>query len=252
MQDGAPRVKAVETNFGIIQALRDNGGAGVSEIAREVGRSKSAVYKHVQTLTRLGYLVQNGDDYYLSLRFLGLGTRAGDRLPLDVARPVVADLSETTGHATNFIVHENDHGVYALCSESGDGSAPRFLEGDVAPLHATAGGKAILSFLPADERDAIYRSTGLPAHTERTITDPAELNDELRSIRDHRIAFDRQEYHEEYQCVASPIVGTDGRAVGAVSVTGNSDQMSGKHLEEDVTGLVVSASKSIERDLLSS
>ena len=250
MADTTPRVKATETSFHIIELLDRNGGAGVSELAREVGISKSAVYKHVQTLQRLGYLVREGDDYYLSNRFLSLGRGARDRLPLDDIRDVISDLAATTEHTSSFIVHESDRGVYALRispTNADDGIA----EGDVAPLHATAGGKAILAFLTDDEREAIIDSTGLAPQTDKTITDRDALEPELRSVRDQRIAFDREEFLDGHQCVASPVIGGDGEPVGAVSVTGNIHHMSGKRLEEDVTGLVTSAAKSIENALLS-
>lgn len=250
MADTTPRVKATETSFRIIELLDRSGGAGVTELADDVGISKSAVYKHVQTLERLGYLVRDGDDYVLSNRFLSLGRSARDRLPLATIRDVIDDLAATTGHTCSFMVHENDQGVYALRISTED-VGDVIGEGDTAPLHATAGGKAILAFLSTDERAAILDETGLDAHTDKTITDSCELERELRSVRDQRIAFDREEFLDGHQCVASPVVGGNGDPVGAVSVTGNIQHMSGKRLEEDVTGLVTSAAKSIENDLLS-
>ncbi|MCU4800549.1 IclR family transcriptional regulator [Halobacteria archaeon HArc-gm2] len=250
MADSVPRVKATETSFRIIELLDERQGAGVSELAREVDISKSAVYKHVKTLERLGYLVREGDDYFPSNRFLDLGRGARGRLPVEAIRRVIGDLAETTGHTSSFIAHEDDRGVYALRIGSVD-AAGDLSEGDVAPLHATAGGKAILAALPADERADIVERTGLEAYTEKTITDERALERELRSVRDQRVAFDREEFIDGHQCVASPVVDGDGEPVGAVSVTGNIHHMSGKRLEEDVTGLVTSAAKSIENALLS-
>lgn len=250
MSDDVPRVKATERSFHIIESLQREQGASLTELAREVDLSKSAVYKHVQTLTRMGYLVREGDDYYLSNRFLRLGMGARERLPLNIIRDVVTDLAATTGHISSFIAHENERGVYALRVGTGDAD-DSIDEGDVAPLHATAGGKAILSFVPLDERDAILESSGLPEYTDKTITDREELERELRSVRDQRIAFEREEFIDSHQCVASPVVDAQGEPVGAVSVTGSNYHMSGKRLEEDVTGLVTSAAKSIENELLS-
>jgi len=251
MNDG-PRVKTTQTSFRIIEAVRDNRGAGVSELARTVDLSKSAVHKHVQTLIDIGYLVREDDAYYLSNRFLSLGNRARERLPLEPASNVVNDLAETTGHVTNFMAHENGRGVYALRVEpEGVDLGESITEGDVASLHATAGGKAILAFFSKEKRADILDSVGLPAHTEKTITDRRELERKLRSIRDQRIAFDREEFMTGHQCVASPVIGRNGEPIAAVSVTGNIQHMSGKRLEEDVTGLVTSAAKSIEKELLS-
>jgi len=251
MNADGPRVKTTETSFRIIEAVRDNRGAGVSELARKVDLTKSAVHKHVATLTDLGYLVREDNGYYLSVRFLSLGTRARERLPLKSARSVVEDLSETTGHTTNLIVHENRQGVYTLCIEPPGQRAGEIMEGDVAPLHATAGGKAILAFLSAERRRDFLDTIGLPAYTDKTITDRHELERELRTVQDRRVAFEREEFKDGLQCVASPVVDEDGEAAAAVSVMGDIRHMSGKRLEEDVTGLVTSAVKSIENELIS-
>ncbi|MFC7233137.1 IclR family transcriptional regulator C-terminal domain-containing protein [Saliphagus sp. GCM10025308] len=85
--------------------------------------------------------------------------------------------------------------------------------------------------------------------TERTVTDPATLRSQLRSIRDRRVAFDRGEQTPDWQCVASAIV-VEGDPVAAISVSGPIERMRGKRLEEDVTGLVVSTAKAIELELL--
>lgn len=251
MSRQTPQVQAAETTFRIIEAIKENRGAGVSDLAREVDLSKSAVHKHLQTLTDLGYLVREGDGYYLSNRFLSLGTHARERLPIENARGVVERLAETTGHVSNFIAHENDRGVFALRIHPDGVNPSGIIEGDLAPLHATAGGKAILAFVDESARLEIIESAGLPPHTEKTITDRRELERELSSVRDQRVAFDREEYMENHQCVASPVLDQKGDPVGAVSVTGKIHHMSGKRLEEDVTGLVTSAAKSIENEILS-
>lgn len=251
MSDDSSRVKAVETSFYIIETVKENRGISLSELARKADLSKSAVYKHLQTLTELGYLVREDDGYYLSNRFLSLGTHARERLPLENARGVVEDLAEATGHTSSFIARENDRGVYALRIQHDGAGDDRIKEGDFAPLHATAGGKAILAFLDTTSRDEVIEEANLREFTRKTITDYYELERELRSVRDRRVAFDREEYIQNHQCVASPVLNQQGDPVGAVSVTGNIQRMSGKRLEEDVTGLVTSAAKSIENNILS-
>ena len=251
MTEEPPRVKATEHSFQIIEIIRDAGGIGLADLAAQTEISKSAVYKHVQTLLRLGYLVREDDMYYLSNRFLSFGRGARERLPLDKIRSIVTDLAATTGNATNFIVHETEYGIYSYCIEPGEESYLPFGEGDIAPLHATAGGKAILAHLAADEREELVRDRELQQFTDKTITDAGELMTELSTVRSQRVAFDREEYVEGFQCVASPIIGSNRVPIGAVSVTGNIQRMSGKRLDEDVTGLVTSAAKSIENEILS-
>jgi len=117
-------------------------------------------------------------------------------------------------------------------------------------LHAAAAGKAILAYRSEDAVDEYVTRHGLDQKTNRTVTDPATLRSELRSIRDRNIAFDRGELDENWQCVASLSIVVGGDSVGAVSVSGPSDEMQGKRLEEDTAGLVSSAAKTIELELL--
>ena len=249
MRDPGTPVKATATSFTVIEAIQSGGSAGISELAREIGLSKSAVYKHVQTLAQLGYLARDGDEYHLSLRFLSLGTRARDRFPLDAVETVVSDLAETTGHAANFIARENDRGVYAFRVEPAESHSRHLSEGATAPLHATAGGKAILAFLDDGAREDVLNDAAFEAFTDKTVTDRAALERELRSIREKRVAMDRGEFREDTQCVTSPVVDTDASPVGAISVTGSVHRLSGKRLEEDVVGHVTSAAKTVERSV---
>lgn len=252
MEGTGPKVQATETSFGVIEALNAEPGLGVTDIARALDLSKSAVHKHLQTLLNLGYVVREGNEYYLSNRFTRLASTAGSRYPLEAATDVVEGLAETTGHRSNFIVHENTCGVYAIIADPGTPATGSPEEGDIAPLHATAGGKAILSFIASEERDDLIGAAELESYTEKTITGRARLDTELNSVRDQRLAFDREEYMDGHQCVASPVLDADGDPVGAVSVTGAIRQMSGKRLEEDVTGHVSTAAKSLEKEILSS
>ena len=87
-------------------------------------------------------------------------------------------------------------------------------------LHSTALGKAILAFLPPAERDHLLHAPGgLPARTERTITDPAKLRAELERVRERGIAEDRDENEVGARCLGAPIFDHRGVVAGAISVS---------------------------------
>lgn len=245
-----PRVKAIETTFTILDTICENSDTGVTALATEVGVSKSAVYKHLQTLLHLGYIYQDEDGYHLSNQFRRLSTAAGQPLPLDNIRRIVGNLAETTGNISNFIAPESTRGVYIVRKSLTSIDLPH-TAGDHAPLHASAGGKAILAFLPPAQKAEVLDQLDFEAYTEKTITDRSELEDQLQAIHDRRVAYDRQEFVETHHCVASPVIGAGGEPVGAISVTGDVSRMSGKRLEEDVVGLVTGAAQSLETEVLS-
>lgn len=244
-------VGSVATTFRIVEALNDLGTAGITELSDATGISNSSVHKHLNTLRSLGYVRKDGTDYYLSLRFLGLGNQEQSRRDLvRAARPAVDNLSRTAGAVTNLMIPEHGYGVYAYRSAAGAADATDYLPavGERVHLHATAGGKAILSQMDWGEVLEIVDTVGLPQLTDKTIDSSEELRRELRSIRDRGLAFERGEHLPSVQCVAAPITTAQG-PVGAISVSGSIDQMSGKKLEEDLAGLVVSTTNEIELDL---
>ena len=55
--------------------------------------------------------------------------------------------------------------------------------GDRRPLHATSSGKAILAFLPPEQREKICKALPLVRHTERTVTSLAALDAALDEIQ---------------------------------------------------------------------
>lgn len=242
-------VQATATTFEVIEALRDRDRAGVTELATELDLSKSAVHNHLSTLVSLGYVQRSDGGYRLTHQFLQLGLGIRERSAVfRAAKSDLRTLAQTTGETVNLVVPERDHGVYL--HRVGDGGHP-IPEGGQIALHASAAGKSILAFRSHDEVDAFVDEHGLPELTDRTVTDPATLRSQLRSIRDQRLAFDRGEQTPDWQCVASPIVVED-EPIGAISVSGPADRMRGKRLEEDSTGLVVSTAKAIELELLDS
>ncbi|MDG5759076.1 IclR family transcriptional regulator [Natronococcus sp. A-GB1] len=242
-------VQATATTFSVIEALRDRHRAGVTELATELGRSKSAVHNHLDTLVTLGYVRRTEEGYTLTHEFLRLGLAMREQSPVYAAsKAELRTLARTTGELVNLVIPEADHGIYLHRVGNGEHPIP---EGGQVALHASAAGKAILAFREYDAVDMYVENHGLSAITDRTVTDPETLRSELRSIRDQRIAFDRGEQTPDWQCVASPIVvGTE--PIAAISVSGPADRMRGKRLEEDVTGLVVSTAKAIELELLDS
>src|SRR5579885_3058413 len=80
---------------------------GVSELAREVGLSRSTAHRYIATLAELGYLDQDAATrkYRLGPRVLDLGFSAINSMDLrEVAAPHLQALSDETGHTVNMAV----------------------------------------------------------------------------------------------------------------------------------------------------
>ena len=98
--------------------------------------------------------------------------------------------------------------------------------------HCTAVGKAIMAGMPpAEVRDLLQR-TGMPRHTEHTITDPDAFAEQLRWSADHGYAIDDGEQELGVRCVAVAVPGV--RAHLALSVSGPAGRMSPETVERAV------------------
>ncbi len=82
------------------------------------------------------------------------------------------------------------------------------------PAHCTANGKALLAELDDDRAAAVVDGT-LSALTPNTITDTAVLLEELASVRESGVAFDREEHHLGISAVGTTLQNPYGLAVAA-------------------------------------
>src|SRR5690606_16186050 len=93
---------------------------------------------------------------------------------------------QQTGEAVTLNVYSRGlrRGVCMAVQESDAHFQYAIEAGETKLLHAGASGKAILAFLPDDEREAVLGDGQLSAVTPRTTCDLAALRTELQAIRD--------------------------------------------------------------------
>ncbi len=198
-------------------------GMPLSEIAKAVGGSKSAVLATLRTLVDFGYLrtEEPGPKYLPGMMLIRLGDLASAHDPLiAVARPILAQLSAESGLTIR--VARNDSG-YPVFIDRVDG--PGFVLFHT-PLgirelpHVSSAGKAILAELSDKEATAVARECGLVSRTKNSITKLGELKKELEHIRKVGFATDDEEDAQGIFCVGATFFDHFGRCIGAISATG--------------------------------
>jgi DNA-binding IclR family transcriptional regulator len=86
-------------------------------------------------------------------------------------------------------------------------------------LHAGASGRAVLAFLPEEERLLVAERTQLAAATEHTITSLEELEHVLARVRELGYAFSTEERRLGGVGIAAPVFGPGGSVVGEVGLS---------------------------------
>lgn len=245
------RVNAAKTAFAVVDGLNELEGAGVTELATHLDTPVSTVHGYLSTLEQEGYVVNDGGEYHVGVRFLEYGACARRRTDIyGTAKPEVDRLAEETGNLANLLVEEHGWGIY-LHRGMGD-HAVQALDTQVGTrvsLHATAMGKAILAHLSESRVEAIIADRGLPRMTRRTVTDRDELHAELEVIRERGYAIDDEELVEGLRCVGVPVLDDTGHVFGAMSVAGPARRFDGSYLTEEMPRRVMDAANVVRLNL---
>lgn len=222
MSGNGYHIAVVDRTLDLLEALAEaRGPAGVSDLAREIGATKSAVFRILVNLERRGYVVRDPDTskYQLGGRLAQLGHLALETLDLRTrARPVIEALHERFNETVNLAMLVDSTVTYIDMIQSDHGLRMAAQVGATDAMHCSALGKSILSFLPEEEQNTIL-SGPLERRTDRTLTDPALLRKEIEKIRLAGVAEDRGENEDFARCLGAPIFDYRGTVIGAISVS---------------------------------
>ena len=104
--------------------------------------------------------------------------------------------------------------------------------GHSEPLHCTAVGKALLAGMDSGELRKALGKGRLRRYTGNTVTRISELARQCKRVGKELVAFDRAEFREGMNCVASPVYDFRGRVVAAIGVSGPKERLDASALEE--------------------
>ncbi|WP_436927473.1 IclR family transcriptional regulator [Halosimplex amylolyticum] len=232
---GNNTVKTAKTTFEILETIKNKNSANLTELTKEFSLSKSSIHNYLCTLEEDGYVIREGDEYRLGLRFLDLAGHARHQESLyKIARDEVRTLAEETGEMANLLVEEHGRGIYVYTAHGENAVKTDTYIGQRVHLHNTALGLAILSQLPSERVNEIVDQHGLPATTENTITDRGELFDRLEQVRKQEVAFDDEARVKGLRCVAVPIINNDQAVEGAISLSGPASRFQGERFRNEL------------------
>lgn len=243
-------IKTTQVVFDIIESIKNREGATLSEIVKDIDRSKSTVCLHLSTLQDLGYVTRDDMVYQLEIKLLDFGSYARRSYKVyEVAKPKLKALAEETDERVQLMVENDGRGIYIYRAEGGRAIPATIRIGKPRYLHISSAGKTILANLPETRVDAIIEEWGLPARTGQSITDHRKLKTELEEISEQGFAMNKEESLQGIWAIGAPITkGTDVR--GAISISGPSHRLqSDGEIREELPNKVLSYAEEIEIEL---
>jgi IclR family acetate operon transcriptional repressor len=213
----------------ILEALDASpNGLQLREISQQTRVNKSTAYRFVAHLEKEGYLFRDTVGAYIvgpKLARLGAGVAFHATLRR-IARPVLTALSSETKETVNLGILDGHDVLYLDVIESPHSFRMASQPGMHRPLNCTALGKALLAFLPAEQREEIYPGLVFERVTPHTLPNLARLKKDLARIAQRGYSLDDQEVELGARCVAAPVLDGNGRVVAALSISGPTTRVS--------------------------
>jgi DNA-binding IclR family transcriptional regulator len=200
-------------------------GVRAEEVAETLGKSVSTAYNLLASLCEEEVAAHHaGGVYRLAPAFRELvGTGAAAPAPefRDLAGLVRDLLARTHKRSYVGVVRGGELRVGYERGLQGMPKLPGLGPNIRDNAHALALGKVALAVARPEVVDRYVRDPGLRRFTAQTITDPARLRAELAAIRERGWAVDREEFDDDFCCIAAPVCAPGGRprAVIGISMT---------------------------------
>jgi IclR family KDG regulon transcriptional repressor len=204
--------------------LEHNDGLRVPEITERLGIPRASVHELVGTLAERGYLQAVSEPpsrFVLGVRAFQLGGAYERELDLaalgrESSRRIAAECGETV----QIVVRDGRYVVYIVKVDSTHSIRLVSDVGSRLPSYCTAGGKALLAALPAEEIDVLFPDDeALKPMTANSISTRERLFAELDLTRKRGWSEENSESNENVACVSAPVYDRSGKCVAAISIS---------------------------------
>lgn len=229
LNSGLVTIQVLERAMLLLDELaRQTEPVALKDLAKSTGLHTSTTHRILNDLV-VGRYVERVDSglYRLGMRLLELGSLVKGRLNVRaVSIEAMRELHNKTGQTVNLALPQGDEIVYIerSWSENSGMQVVRAIGGH-APLHLTSSGKLFLCALDTSQVRAYVMRTGLAGNTRNSITQLADLENELSLVRRHGYARDNEELELGVRCIAAGIYDDTGTLVAGLSLSAPAERL---------------------------
>jgi IclR family acetate operon transcriptional repressor len=195
--------------------------SGVSDISRRLSLTASSVFRALTTLEATGYVSRhrNLPQFELGTMPYLLNRALLNRFELNAAsRPFLGNLAHETGETVSLNVRL---GWYSLrvCGIYGSRDIyHRDHLGELALLHESLAGRAILAFLPDDQFDQMLGFLHATDASNPAAESWAQLKDTLAETKRISIVTEEQPMSPGFSAIAMPVRDHTGLAIASITI----------------------------------
>ena len=216
-------VRGLSTARAVLQVLaylsEHPAGVRADEVAGVVGKSVSTAYYLLASLCEEGFAHHepHGGLYTLARPVVSAPVEAEEE-GHELADSVELLFRRTGKRSYLGVVRGQGVEIALACGRQGVPRMPGLGTRITSNAHALAMGKVVLALMPDAGRERYVRR-GLQQFTPHTITAPERLAAELERVRTEGFAVDREEFDQDFCCVAAPVFDEAGSARGVLALS---------------------------------
>jgi DNA-binding IclR family transcriptional regulator len=195
----------------------------LTDICKNVGIHKSKGFSILNTLQKYGLVHKDalGKTYSLGFGLISLSRKVLDNLNYEsIAGPYLYALTKRTS-STALLGMVDDGNVFVVAKQEADqtiGVTTRI--GHRFSITHGAHGKAIVAFLPENDRKKILHKEKLFFHGNASSFNRKRLDNEVRQCRENGYAVDMGELNPGINVIASPLFDAQGSLIGTIFIMG--------------------------------
>ena len=244
-------VQSLARGLSVIRAFdAEHAELTLSDVARRAGITRAAARRFLLTLESLGYVASDARAFRLTPRVLELGFSYLSSLSLpEIVQPHLEALSHDVDESVSAAVLDGSDIVYIARVPTRRIMSVRITIGTRFPAFATSMGRVLLAGLPNPAADAALAASDLAHLTDRTLTDPAALGDELVRVREQGWSLVDGELEPGLRSIAAPLHGRDGRVVAALNVSTSATRDSVEHVRDAYLPPLLRSAAAIDAEL---
>jgi DNA-binding IclR family transcriptional regulator len=215
---------------------------GAAEIARELGISRSTVFRLVYTLESMGFLqrAEHSKKYQLGLKVLDLGFQFLSSMDIvDLSRPHLQQLCDETQVSSHLAVRDEDEIVYLSRISSKHVIGSTIGVGSRFPAHATTSGRIMLSDLPMSDIAALYEGKSLQTYTDQTPTTLGDLINVLEQDRKNGYVFSWGAFEKNLASIAVPLRDSSRKTVASINVSCSTGSYTKEELIDNILPMLI-------------
>lgn len=216
-------VPGLERGLAILREFtRETPELTAPDLIAKLGLPRSTVFRLLQTLENLGYLVRtrDGRGYRLGVSVLRMGFEyLASQSLVELGRPLLDRLSLHAGLPAHLVIGDGRSVIYASCAKPNVALTGTVSVGTRLPAHATVFGRILLGERKLSELHELFPEKHLERFSDQTPATVEALHALIEDDLERGFGISEGFYEPSISTIAAPVRDENHQIVAAVGLT---------------------------------